>query len=455
MSRPTSEESVAAIRALIAKRKRTDRLFNLAGAALIALSLAVLGALMVKLIVDGTHRLAETHDVRAGGETPGYRDTVGVVSKSPDGSWALQMDAFDLRPETDAVRLDALVGKYVAVQGDWPSPGDLLMPVSKAVEIPVPPPGGERAGSPRVTGVLQASPPGGRTPFRLIPEPLQIVPVEEAVAAALAELDGHRVVVTGRRTPATASVQARSVEELFRRSFFTSGTSRNASEAGIFPGLIGTLLVTVVTMLVAVPLGVAAGVYLEEYAPKNRVTDVIEINIANLAGVPSIIWGLLGLGLFIYMVGMGRTAIAAGMTLALLVLPIVIIATREAIRAVPNTIREAAIGLGATKWQTVRYHVIPYSMSGILTGSIIALSRAIGETAPLVCIGAVTFMTGLPGLTTPFTVVPIQIYDWVSRPREDFHANAAAASLILVAVTLVLNGAAILIRYRLRKKVKW
>lgn len=450
----TTPDNVAEIRALIARRKRTDRLFGMLGASLIALSLAVLGALMVKLMIDGTRRLTETHDVRANGETPGFRDSVGVVSRSADGTWLLQMDSLDLRPDSDAVQLPGLEGKFVAIQGDRPPPGDPLMPVTKVAEIATPSPGADRPGNPTITGTLQAAT-GGRTPFRLIPEPVRIVPADQTVADALPALAGRRAVVSGRRNPTTATIQARSVEELTRRSFFTSGTSRNASEAGILPGLIGTLLVTVVTMLVAVPLGVAAGVYLEEYAPKNRFTDLIEINIANLAGVPSIIWGLLGLGLFIYLVGMGRTAIAAGLTLALLVLPIVIIATREAIRAVPSTIREAAIGLGATKWQTVRFHVIPYSMSGILTGSIIALSRAIGETAPLVCVGAVTFMTGIPGLTTPFTVVPIQIYDWVSRPREDFHANAAAASLILVAVTLALNGAAIAIRYRLRKRISW
>jgi phosphate transport system permease protein len=218
-----------------------------------------------------------------------------------------------------------------------------------------------------------------------------------------------------------------------------------------------------------VPLGVAAGVYLEEYASKNKITDLLEINIANLAGVPSIIWGLAGLGLFIFILHMERSILAAGLTLGLLVLPIVIIATREAIRAVPRTIREAAIALGATKWQTTRYHVIPYSLSGILTGSIIAMSRAIGETAPLVCIGAVLYITYLPPapvkseppfvsaewLNSKFTVVPMQIFDWVSRPQPEFHANAAAASVVLVVLTLTLNAIAIAIRYRARKSIKW
>ncbi|MGB7160964.1 MAG: phosphate ABC transporter permease PstA, partial [Tepidisphaeraceae bacterium] len=272
-------------------------------------------------------------------------------------------------------------------------------------------------------------------------------------------------------------ITASAVIPLQAKSFFSSMPSMSAARAGILPAVVGTLLVMLVTMLLAIPLGVAAGVYLEEYAPHNRITALIEINIANLAGVPSIIWGLAGLALFIFAMGFERSILAAGLTLGLLVLPIVIIATREAIRSIPNTIREASIGLGATKWQTTRHHVLPYSISGILTGAIIAMSRAIGETAPLVCIGAVVFITYLPPapvghvtndagvselqvqptawLNSKFTVVPMQIFDWVSRPQPEFHANAAAASIVLVVLTLGLNGIAIAIRYHTRKSIKW
>jgi len=196
---------------------------------------------------------------------------------------------------------------------------------------------------------------------------------------------------------------------------------------------------------------------------------LIEINIANLAGVPSIVYGLMALGLFVYQFRLGQSIVTAGLTLALLILPIVIVATRESIRAVPGSIREAAYALGATKWQTVKDHVLPYSTGGILTGVIIALSRAIGETAPLITIGALTFIAFLPGppitsqfpfvsfewLMSPFTVMPIQMFNWVSRPQREFHLNAAAAGLVLMAMTLAMNGLAIYIRYRFRKRIKW
>ena len=251
--------------------------------------------------------------------------------------------------------------------------------------------------------------------------------------------------------------------------FFTSYPSRFASQAGILSAWVGTTLVMLVTALTAVPLGVAAGVYLEEYAPKNWLTALIEINIANLAGVPSIVYGLMALGLFVYQFRLGQSILTAGLTLALLILPIVIVATRESIRAVPGSIREAAYALGATKWQTVKDHVLPYSTGGILTGVIIALSRAIGETAPLITIGALTFIAFLPNppitsafpflsfewLISPFTVMPIQMFNWVSRPQREFHFNAAAAGLVLMAMTLVMNGLAIYIRYRFRKRIKW
>ncbi len=251
--------------------------------------------------------------------------------------------------------------------------------------------------------------------------------------------------------------------------FFSSFPSRFADQAGILSAWIGTSLVMLVTAASAVPLGVAAGVYLEEYASKNWLTDLIEINIANLAGVPSIVYGLMALSLFVYQLDLGQSILAAGLTLALLILPMVIIATREAIRAVPNSIREASYALGSTKWQTVKDHVLPYSTGGILTGVIIALSRAIGESAPLITIGALTFIAFLPSspiqaeapfvsfqwLMDPFTVMPIQMFNWVSRPQEAFHANAAAAGLVLMVMTLVMNAVAIYIRYRFRKRIKW
>jgi len=251
--------------------------------------------------------------------------------------------------------------------------------------------------------------------------------------------------------------------------FFTAFPSRFAARAGILSAWVGTTLVMLVTALTAVPLGIAAGVYLEEYAAKNWITAIIEINIANLAGVPSIIYGLMALGLFVYQLGLGQSILTAGLTLALLILPIVIVATRESIRAIPNSIREAAYALGATKWRTIRDHVLPYSTGGILTGVIIALSRAIGETAPLITIGALTFIAFLPDspitsefpfisldwLMSPFTVMPIQMFNWVSRPQQEFHLNAAATGLVLMVMTLCMNAVAIYFRYRFRKRIKW
>lgn len=255
----------------------------------------------------------------------------------------------------------------------------------------------------------------------------------------------------------------------FRPEFFTEFPSRRAAQAGILSAWVGSVAVMMVTALVAVPLGVAAGIWLEEYAPKHWITDVIEININNLAGVPSIIYGLLALGLFVYTFGLGQSVQTAGLTLALLILPVVIVATREAIRSIPQMIREAAYGLGATKWQTVKDHIVPYSLPGILTGIILGMSRAIGETAPIITIGALTFIAFLPPspvtdvapfisfewLKAPFTVMPIQIFNWTSRPDAAFHQNAAAAGAILVAMTLSMNALAIWLRYRLRKNIKW
>jgi phosphate transport system permease protein len=251
--------------------------------------------------------------------------------------------------------------------------------------------------------------------------------------------------------------------------FFTNFPSRRASQAGILSAWVGSTLVMLTTAFFAVPLGVAAGIYLEEYARKNWVTDLIEINITNLAGVPSIVYGLLALGLFVYQFGFGQSILSAGLTLALLILPVVIVATREAIRSIPQSIREGSYALGATQWQTVRYHILPYSSAGILTGIIIGMARAIGETAPIITIGALTFIAFLPPaplkaeppflsfewLFSPFTVMPIQMFNWTSRPEAAFQVNAAAAGFVLVLMTLAMNGLAIWLRYRLRRKIKW
>jgi phosphate transport system permease protein len=251
--------------------------------------------------------------------------------------------------------------------------------------------------------------------------------------------------------------------------FFTNFPSRRAAGAGILSSWVGSFLVMIVTALFAIPIGIAGAIYLEEYAKKNWMTDIIEINISNLAGVPSIVYGLLALGLFVYTFGFGQSILSAGLTLGLLILPIVIVTTREALRSIPQTVREAAYACGATKWQVVSHHLVPYGMPGILTGVIIGLSRAIGETAPIITIGALTFIAFLPPmpftgeppaglfdwLFSPFTVMPIQIFNWTSRPDPAFHANAAAASLVLVLLTLSMNAMAIWLRYRLRKNIKW
>ena len=252
-------------------------------------------------------------------------------------------------------------------------------------------------------------------------------------------------------------------------TFLTSFPSRFAERAGILSSWVGTLLIMLVTAFAAVPLGVGAGIYLEEYARKNWLTNLIEINIANLAGVPSIIYGLMALGLLVYQFKLGQSVLTGGLTLAFLILPIVIVATREALRTIPQGIREAAYALGSTKWQVVRHHLLPYSLGGTMTGIIIALSRAIGETAPLITIGALTFIAFLPPLPlktqppflslewlwSPFSVLPIQMFNWVSRPDQNFVVNAAGAGLVLIVVTLLLNAIAILIRYRVRKRIKW
>jgi phosphate transport system permease protein len=219
------------------------------------------------------------------------------------------------------------------------------------------------------------------------------------------------------------------------------------------PALVGSIYVIVLTAAIALPFGVAAAVHLEEYGGRGRLSRLIEINIANLAGVPSIIYGLLGLGLFVRVLGMGRSVLAGACTLALLVLPVVILSTREALRAVPNSLREGSYALGATKWQTVWHQVLPAAFPGILTGLILALSRAIGETAPLITLGALTYVPFAPeGIWSPFTVLPIQIFAWVSRPQAAFAENAAAGILVLLVALLVMNGTAIVVRDRLQRR---
>ena len=255
----------------------------------------------------------------------------------------------------------------------------------------------------------------------------------------------------------------------FNLQFFSDYPSRRAGSAGLLSAWVGSVLVMTVTFLTAVPIGVGAGLYLEEYAPKNWFSDLIEINVSNLAGVPSIIYGLLALGLFVYGLGLGQSIITAGLTLGLLILPIVIVSTREAIRGIPVAIREAAYAVGATKWQVVRDHIVKYSQGGILTGVIIGMSRAIGETAPIITIGALTFIAFLPPspitevapylnfewLSSGFTVLPIQMFNWLSRPDHAFHINAAATGAIIIVVTLLMNGTAIYLRYKIRKNIKW
>lgn len=267
-------------------------------------------------------------------------------------------------------------------------------------------------------------------------------------------------------------------------SFISSFPSRRAAKAGILSPIVGSALVMLVTGATAIPLGMGAGIYLEEYARKNRLTSLIEINITNLAGVPSIIYGLMALGLFIYkfedwfgnkddsISGLGQSILTGGLTLAFLILPIVIVATREALRSIPQHMREAAYALGASRWQVIAHHLLPYSSGGIATGVIIALSRAIGETAPLVTIGALTYIAFLPPvpftqtdsggtagptdwLLSPFTVLPIQMFNWISRPGDDFRANAAATGVVLLAVTLAMNTVAIVVRQRMRRRIKW
>ncbi len=235
--------------------------------------------------------------------------------------------------------------------------------------------------------------------------------------------------------------------------FLTSFPSRRPEEAGIFSAWVGTLYVMVLTATIALPLGVGAAIYLEEFASRNWFARLVELNISNLAGIPAIVYGLLGLQVFVRWFRMGESVLAGACTLALMSLPVIIVASREALRAVPNSIREAALALGATKWQTVRDHVLPLALPGIMTGTILALSRAIGEAAPLVTIGALTFVAFLPKSPfDPFTVLPIQAYNWISRPQPEFHHNAAAALIVLLVLLLLMNSLAIYLRNRYQQR---
>lgn len=235
--------------------------------------------------------------------------------------------------------------------------------------------------------------------------------------------------------------------------FMTSMGSRRAASAGIYHALAGSIAVIALTGALALPIGVAAAVYLEEYGSRSRIARLIEINISNLAAVPSIIYGLLGLGLFVRLMAMDRSVMAGASTLALLALPVVILSTREALRTVPSSIREGSYALGATKWQTIWHQVLPMSMPGILTGLILALSRAIGETAPLITIGALTYVPFAPdGIWSAFTVLPIQIFNWVSRPQAEFQENAAAGIIVLLGLLLIMNAFAIFLRDRYQRR---
>jgi phosphate transport system permease protein len=238
--------------------------------------------------------------------------------------------------------------------------------------------------------------------------------------------------------------------------FFKNLPSRHANRAGIMTALAGMISLLFFTIVIALPIGILAGVYLQEYGKKSRFAKFIEINISNLAGVPSVIYGILGLTLFVRIMGLGNSLIAGALTLALLILPIIIVSTREAIKAVPNSLREASYGMGATKWQTTSRVVIPSAMGGILTGIILSISRAVGETAPLLVIGALVYVPFIPeGPRDQFTTLPIQIFNWVSRPQAAFLVNAAAGIIVLLLITFLLNGLAIYLRNRWYKKMRY
>lgn len=254
------------------------------------------------------------------------------------------------------------------------------------------------------------------------------------------------------------------IHRIFDLNFYTSYPSRFPEKAGILSAWVGTLYVMGGAIFWSLILGIPAGIYLEEFGGKGLLARIIEANITNLSAVPSIIFGLLALGIFVYRFEFGESVLTAGLTLGLLMLPVVVVATRESLRRIPRSIREAAYALGATNYELVLHHLLPYSIGGILTGVIIAVSRAIGETAPLLTIGALTFIAFLPPppwedfvgmLKSPFTVLPIQIFNWVSRPQEAFHKNAAAAGFVLLVLCLILNSLSYYLRYKVRKKYQW
>jgi phosphate transport system permease protein len=446
-----------ALRSLIARRKLMDLLFAITGMMLVAGALTVLVLLFGQLVRDGAARLVATHEVKRDGVPPGRRELVGELKRLnlPDGpQWSLVRNPLVITNAAQfANHLESLRGKPVIAQVDLPDAGvNEIEPTSltPAADPFV------RFDRSEIYGTLERQ--RGGWAIRPPELPLDLSGVEGSPPPA-----GARVAIdAGRGTSLPLGV--RSVEQLVRQSFFNAIPSRNPERAGIKTALVGSVLVVAVTMLLALPLGIGAGIYLEEYGRKNWLTAIIEINIANLAGVPSIIWGLMALGLFVYGLGLERSILTAGLTLGLLVLPIVIMATREAIRAIPQSIREAAYACGASRWQTTWHHIIPYSLGGILTGTIIGLSRAIGETAPLVTIGALAFVPFLPDFSwsnplgwvwSQFTVLPIQMFNWISRPDPRFHENAAAAGVVLLALTLSMNALAIYLRYRLRRSIQW
>lgn len=248
------------------------------------------------------------------------------------------------------------------------------------------------------------------------------------------------------------------IEGLNRISFdfLTGSTSGRAEEAGIYNAIIGSLWMMGLTALIAFPVGIAAGLYLQEYGKRSKMANFIEINIANLAGVPSIIYGLLGLEIFARTLMMGKSLLTGACTLSLLILPIIIVSTREALKAVPYSLREASFGLGASKWQTIWYQVLPASIPGILTGGILAISRAVGETAPLIVVGASAMVTYAPASPMDdYTVLPIQIFNWVTRPQPEFVTNAAGTIIVLLAITFLMNAVAVFFRHKAQKKIKW
>lgn len=239
-------------------------------------------------------------------------------------------------------------------------------------------------------------------------------------------------------------------------NFLTSFPSRFPEEAGIKSALAGSVWLTALTALISLPIGIGAAIYLEEYAGASRWKQLVQINIANLAGVPSIVYGILGLGLFVQSLALGRSIISGALTLSLVVLPIVILATQEALRSVPDTIRHGSYALGATKWQTVRCQVLPAAIPGIMTGVIISLSRAIGEAAPLIAVGAAAYVPFVPaGLGDQYTALPIQIFEWARRPQQEFHHVAAAAIIVLLVVLICMNALAVFLRHRFASRIRW